>query len=439
MTIAPKKPRQEGEAKAGPSHHRQAPPTSSAQSPHPHPQAQPKASASKTAKSSTLSLEEERANSDDEAVVETSAEESNAAFSERLGLAGLAVKEMAGDGACLFRAVADQVYGDEGMHDVVRRLTLDYMEKNRDYFSQFVTEDWREYVRRKRAPDAHGNHVEIQAIAELFARPIQVYQPSSTPLQGPPQPPQPINIFQAATADPSSQANPPIRVSYHGSVHYNSVVAPWGPATIGVGLGLPGLSGGTDRIGEATAASEREDIEAAMLEDKLRATDAEATEEKLAEQVARDSYLQFIRDEEQRLSEKGPCHSRSLTTTNANTNASANSLPTTSARAGLSSKPSSPKLDAAAAAAAAAAVSAPAAMDEAGDEGGLGQAETNSILNSFPPNIFGLSEFDVEAGNDDVLSKVLALSQQEYLDSLKSGAQEASTSKDSASNAQTHQ
>lgn len=37
-----------------------------------------------------------------------------------------------------------------------------------------------------------------------------------------------------------------------------------------------------------------------MLEDKLRATDWEATNEAIEEQVARDSYLQWLRDTEKR-------------------------------------------------------------------------------------------------------------------------------------------
>lgn len=50
----------------------------------------------------------------------------------------------------MFRAVADQVYGDEEMHDSVRRLCMDYIAKNRDHFSQFLTEDFDDYLRRKR-------------------------------------------------------------------------------------------------------------------------------------------------------------------------------------------------------------------------------------------------------------------------------------------------
>ena len=40
---------------------------------------------------------------------------------------GLLVKQMGEDGACLFRAVADQVYGDQEMHAVVRKHCMDYI------------------------------------------------------------------------------------------------------------------------------------------------------------------------------------------------------------------------------------------------------------------------------------------------------------------------
>ena len=37
------------------------------------------------------------------------------------------IKKMGEDGACLFRAVADQLYGDEEMHQAVRTQCLDYI------------------------------------------------------------------------------------------------------------------------------------------------------------------------------------------------------------------------------------------------------------------------------------------------------------------------
>ena len=40
---------------------------------------------------------------------------------------GYLIKKMGEDGACLFRAVADQLYGDEEMHQAVRTQCLDYI------------------------------------------------------------------------------------------------------------------------------------------------------------------------------------------------------------------------------------------------------------------------------------------------------------------------
>lgn len=51
-------------------------------------------------------------------------------------------------------------------------------------------------------------------------------------------------------------------------------------------------------------ASEEIELEQAMLEDKLRATDWEATSEAIEEQVARESYLHWLRDNEMRSRKK---------------------------------------------------------------------------------------------------------------------------------------
>lgn len=99
------------------------------------------------------------------------------------------------------------------MHKEVRRLCMDYVAKNRDHFSQFVTEDFNEYLARKRRDFVHGNHVELQAMSEIFLRPIEVFEYSTDP----------INIFHPISREANAGVeNPPIRLSYHGSVHYNS-------------------------------------------------------------------------------------------------------------------------------------------------------------------------------------------------------------------------
>lgn len=46
---------------------------------------------------------------------------------------GLVIKLVGEDGACLFRSVSDQIYGDEEYHGMVRQQTCDYIANNGDY------------------------------------------------------------------------------------------------------------------------------------------------------------------------------------------------------------------------------------------------------------------------------------------------------------------
>jgi len=193
-----------------------------------------------------------------------------------LSLKGLEIVIMPPDGNCLFHAVADQIYGDHEYHDVVRNLCLDYMEKERNHFSQFITEDFNSYIARKRQLAVHGNHLELQAITEIYSRPVEIYAIDENPL----------NIFQGTYEVDS----PPIMLSYHCGNHYNSVKDPLKP-TAGFGLGLPGLKTAKevdiDNLNEAIKESEREEIEK-MIADNTE-NDFENVEESLIELVKKES------------------------------------------------------------------------------------------------------------------------------------------------------
>ena len=56
--------------------------------------------------------------------------------------------------------------------------------KNADYFSQFITEDFEGYIKRKRADHCFGNNLEMQAMAEMYNRVIELYQygPGTVPV-----------------------------------------------------------------------------------------------------------------------------------------------------------------------------------------------------------------------------------------------------------------
>ena len=112
-----------------------------------------------------------------------------------------------------------------------------------------MTENFSDYVRRKRRSHVHGNHLEIQALAEMYCRPIHIYCYSSGDTQIVSQwrvitilVSEPINIFQHIPQS-ESEVSIPMRLCYHRGVHYNSLVDP-NNASLGVGLGLPGLKPG---------------------------------------------------------------------------------------------------------------------------------------------------------------------------------------------------
>ena len=48
-------------------------------------------------------------------------------FEQTMGKKGYIIKKTVEDGSCLFRAVADQIYGDQEMHASVRKHCMDYL------------------------------------------------------------------------------------------------------------------------------------------------------------------------------------------------------------------------------------------------------------------------------------------------------------------------
>ncbi len=108
---------------------------------------------------------------------------------------------------------------------------------------------------RKRIDGVHGNNPEIQAISELFNRPVEVYVPSNGA--------KPINIFHAEY----KTKDIPIRLSYHDGNHYNAVIDPVCP-TAGLGLGLPGLEPGlADKLQMQKAVAESDDLHLKKIAD----------------------------------------------------------------------------------------------------------------------------------------------------------------------------
>ena len=158
-----------------------------------------------------------------------------AAFLAALAARGATVVSMGGDGNCLFRAVADQVYGSQALHAVTRGAAADYMRSESTFFRNFVADDdggWEAYLQGMRAPGTWGDDPEVQALCEIYGRSAEIW--AYDPLNGAKE----LRVFNAgiATETPTTPLTPtttPIRLSYYGGGHYDSVRGyNWEPALL---------------------------------------------------------------------------------------------------------------------------------------------------------------------------------------------------------------
>ena len=138
------------------------------------------------------------------------------------------IKKMGGDGNCMFRAVSDQVYGNEDYHGIIREKCMKYLLIERQFFSQFVEggdKEFDNYINMKSKSGVWGDDVELQAISEIYNRPIEIYCGSDKPLKTFHEN---VNEFNLKKENDEKDKDKikisPIRISYHGKEHYNSII-----------------------------------------------------------------------------------------------------------------------------------------------------------------------------------------------------------------------
>jgi len=87
----------------------------------------------------------------------------------RLSDYGLASREVVGDGACQFRAVADQLYRDQELHGSVRQIATRQLRLHAAKYQHFVEgETFANYLARMAEPTTWGDNLSLQAIADAF-------------------------------------------------------------------------------------------------------------------------------------------------------------------------------------------------------------------------------------------------------------------------------
>lgn len=82
----------------------------------------------------------------------------------------LYIRDVKGDGNCLFRSIADIYDGDEDNHLNYRHVAVAYMRENPDDFAPFIDEEttFNEYLKDMQKSSEWGGHLQIQALARAL-------------------------------------------------------------------------------------------------------------------------------------------------------------------------------------------------------------------------------------------------------------------------------
>ncbi|XP_069893887.1 OTU domain-containing protein 3 [Dipodomys merriami] len=137
-------------------------------------------------------------------------EEEFVSFANQLQALGLKLREVPGDGNCLFRALGDQLEGHSRNHLKHRQETVDYMVKQREDFEPFVEDDipFEKHVASLAKPGTFAGNDAIVAFARNHQLNVVIHQ-----LNAP--------LWQIRGTDKSSVRE--LHIAYRYGEHYDSV------------------------------------------------------------------------------------------------------------------------------------------------------------------------------------------------------------------------
>ena len=98
-------------------------------------------------------------------------------FVKDLEKLGYFIREVGGDGNCLFRSVSDQMDNTEKNHKLYREICIDYMKKNQDEFAPFIEDDetYDKYLERMGEDGEWGGNLEIYALSKALNANFYIY------------------------------------------------------------------------------------------------------------------------------------------------------------------------------------------------------------------------------------------------------------------------
>ena len=131
-------------------------------------------------------------------------------ISEQLKQSNLAMQEVKADGNCLFRAIADQLDGNQHNHDMYRQNIVEYIKQCEDDFAPFVEDDvdFETYVKNMKDDAEWGGQIELTACSRLYSVNIVIYH---------------LDAPTYVIKNEVEKGSDTIKLSYHDGEHYNSV------------------------------------------------------------------------------------------------------------------------------------------------------------------------------------------------------------------------
>ena len=129
---------------------------------------------------------------------------------QRLRAYGLQEKTIKGDGNCQFRSLADQLFGSPERHSEVRRMVIAQLVRSAEDYEVFVPDDYPDYVRKMARDGEWGDHLTLQAAADVYGRRICILSTYEK------------NFLIEIT--PKTMRHPRVLwLSFWAEVHYNSI------------------------------------------------------------------------------------------------------------------------------------------------------------------------------------------------------------------------
>ena len=136
-------------------------------------------------------------------------DEEDEKFKKHLETLGYFIREVGGDGNCLFRSVCEQIEGNENNYKEYRERCIDYMKENKDEFAPFIEDDvpFDKYIEKMSQNGEWGGNLEIYALSKLLEANFYIY----------------IHEHPMYVVKNFEKPKRNVMLTYHDGKHYNSL------------------------------------------------------------------------------------------------------------------------------------------------------------------------------------------------------------------------